>query len=1065
LGVTDVRNQNHDDAGRAVNTAVLAVATARQLSQDRALLAQVAMAAIMHDVARPRALRAFTGGDHGPVVARLSEDAEDRLAAGAAAVLTALGRVNEPTVARTVITYEALWLRRRSTLGPVYKGTQEPTLHARIVALARRYNDLATPEPGMPPPLPECAVARLSQELNTPADLTVLRLLAAAVGVFPAGTVVTLSTGETAEVIEGRSPSAPYHLPRVRLIMDARGGIGAPAAEVDLAAPPRNLQGARIARVLSTEGWSKRPHDDDHAPHHPPDDSLSPQTAAQLSSEDTFRSAVSNSVTRSLGWHNVARAPSPSQPGEPRSVIPSVPLTRPPSAGGDALRVSDSIGVGSAGPDRQRSALPAAMPRAPIAHERSGEQRDVSSPTATARPPFGVDGAATNNDDVDDDVDTLVFRRDSRMPNIAHRPKRAAEPNVVPTAQGDLLRTPLVHVLVYVLDRQLSGSLVVRDPDRREHCVVFSQGASSKIRTGQPVALLGEELVAARLLQPAALKATLSAARQQHARLGDFLVRNRVLTLPVLEQALQAQVVRRLEWLAKLPGDSSYAFYLDRDLLSGWGGETPSCDPLNAILAATRAWNDHDRIISNLMRLKEKPIQLHPEASLDRLCLTAEEFSLVAALRAGKCSLLELCGNGLAPDRGISALLYMLFATRQLVIPGQQRGPMQSAVDGLSVFPTAAPPPPPRAVALDPSRASAAHSTVARQAEGNSDDGSRDSVHDASHSPASVELRASGPGFDFVEARKTGVPGSEPLPTQGLEATARGKLGTTPLIHVLTYMLDHGATGSVVIHEPEHVEHCIFFDHGCPAKVRTGRPIALLGETLVARGQLDRALLDDAVETAQEIDALLGEYLIVESLASRDAVTAALEAQVVEKVVALVNLPDDSLYRFYHGRNLLTGWATGELFAADPLNVIHAAVRQWMDRQRVRSSLQKIRRHDLVFHPDAHVSGLALSPAEREVLSRIQAGGYSLQTLHDDHLADEEEVNSIVYALAITRQFQFPKQRKAPMRPLSCLPDGPLRQVGSPSSFPLGSEPPSWNSMLVGFPSASALPGKPSPTG
>ncbi|HEY2510017.1 MAG TPA: hypothetical protein VGI39_04150, partial [Polyangiaceae bacterium] len=121
LGVTEVRNANHDAAGRAVNTAILAVAMAREIVDDRTTLAQIAMAAMMHDVGRPRAAaHANPGGPRiSTLVARLTEDAEDRLPNGTAAVLTALGRVNEPSIVRTVIAFEALWLRRLSSLGPV----------------------------------------------------------------------------------------------------------------------------------------------------------------------------------------------------------------------------------------------------------------------------------------------------------------------------------------------------------------------------------------------------------------------------------------------------------------------------------------------------------------------------------------------------------------------------------------------------------------------------------------------------------------------------------------------------------------------------------------------------------------------------------------------------------------------------------------------------------------------------------------------------------------------------------------------------------------------------------
>jgi hypothetical protein len=83
LGVTEVRNQNHDAAGRAVNTAILAVTMAREVTTDRVLLAQIAMAAMMHDVGRPRAAAISAGGGPGiaGVAARISEEASRRFSA------------------------------------------------------------------------------------------------------------------------------------------------------------------------------------------------------------------------------------------------------------------------------------------------------------------------------------------------------------------------------------------------------------------------------------------------------------------------------------------------------------------------------------------------------------------------------------------------------------------------------------------------------------------------------------------------------------------------------------------------------------------------------------------------------------------------------------------------------------------------------------------------------------------------------------------------------------------------------------------------------------------------
>ena len=255
LGVTEVRNANFDEAGRAVNSAILAVAVAREVTPDRAVLSQIAMAAMMHDVARPRAMAlAGSNGDPsmpgmaGPTV--LSEDQEDRLAAGSAAVLTALGRVNEPTITRTVLAFEALWIRRQTWLGPVYWGARPPTLHAKIIAVARRYNDLLTPEPGVMPPTTDYAVAKLSEELTDPQDRIVLRMLVAALGLLPMGTVVQLNTGEVAEVVRG--PKGPLEKPRIRVVMDANGQQIQPV-ELELADDPHRS----VTRVIAIDGWKK----------------------------------------------------------------------------------------------------------------------------------------------------------------------------------------------------------------------------------------------------------------------------------------------------------------------------------------------------------------------------------------------------------------------------------------------------------------------------------------------------------------------------------------------------------------------------------------------------------------------------------------------------------------------------------------------------------------------------------------------------------------------------------------------------------------------------------------
>ena len=45
-----------------------------------------------------------------------------------------------------------------------------------------------------------------------------------------------------------------------------------------------------------------------------------------------------------------------------------------------------------------------------------------------------------------------------------------------PTAEGLLAKTPLAHVLVYVMERRMTGSLELRRPDGGAGTVVFVEG-------------------------------------------------------------------------------------------------------------------------------------------------------------------------------------------------------------------------------------------------------------------------------------------------------------------------------------------------------------------------------------------------------------------------------------------------------------------------------------------------------------------------------------------------------------------------------------------------------------
>ncbi|MCL2723576.1 MAG: hypothetical protein FWD69_03980 [Polyangiaceae bacterium] len=551
LGVTEVRNANFDEAGRAANTAILAVSMAREITTDRVVLSQIAMAAMMHDVARPRALALAAptepamAGMAGP--SALSEDQEDHLAAGAAAVLTALGRVNEPSITRTVLAFEALWLRRQTWLGPVYWGTRPATLHAKIIAIARRYNDLLTPDPGLLPPTPDFAVAELAEELKEPIDRLVLRLLLSALGLLPIGTVVQLATGEIAEVVRG--PRAIGEKVRVRIVSDATGT--APGIEVELSEDPRRS----VVRVVSVERWRK-----------------------DRDSDANVRDSRPETIVEPIGRVLT------------ESALPSIEMFTSNAAEGSA--------------------------------------------------------------------------------EAKFRPDRE------PTARGNLSTTPLPHVLIYMLDHALTGTVIFNSGPGRD-TVFFSSGVPKKVRLREPVAPIGQVLMHAGTIDGPTLERAIVEARRTGSLLGEYLIERDLVTREAVDWALSKQLLDKIAHLANLPPTIDYAYYRDVDLLEDWGGSgIVTRGALSPILASIRSWMNPTHISETLRRLGTRPLVLHPEAKLDDLAMLPEEAAIIDALRAGSTSFDQLMAMNLAPHQTVSAIVYMLVVTRQFLFNGQKKGPV-----------------------------------------------------------------------------------------------------------------------------------------------------------------------------------------------------------------------------------------------------------------------------------------------------------------------------------------------------------------------------------------------------
>ena len=735
LGVTALRNHNHDDAGRAVNAAILSLAMARQITGDVVLLGRLGMAALLLDTARPRLTGVARQQGGIGVIPPLSEAQEADVPAGTAVVLTTLGLVNEPSVMRTVMAYEAHWVKRQAALGPIYRGLRQATLQARIIATARAFNDLLTPGAGQISMAADEAIAELEQGASDPADRTVLRLLVGALGIFPTGTLVELSSGEVALVVETPKHPARYSQPRVRLVLDPAGSPIKHSIDIDLGAPPRPGEPARhIRRVVATS-----------------DDPAAASMRAHVASQDAAMASVRPLVVSMQEEPAFRGSPSVPPEADGGREPPPLPSTLPPSATPphtlSPMRqslwrssVPPSVPRVPAMPAPERSQPPSAprvpampapersqppsVPRAPAmpAPERSQPLQTMRPGRKTGgaqEPPPSVEPFATADSYLPPpaEVAILTAARPVTAPtrgkhHVGGQVPRAVAwqdqgflfegegddevpsgvpsselpgsmflelPAVEPTAEGTLKRTPLVHLFVYMLDRRLTGTTCFVDPDEVVHGIYFTGGVPAKVWTGTMVAPLDRVILDLGLLDETTLRDSLREISKRRVLHGRHLIQRGLLDRETVMRVLRHQHVLKLSALYDLPPDTRYAYFDGLNALEKLGGpELLDCEPLALIMGGVRLQADDKVIDATLERISTRQLGLHIDAEMRRFELHRDEVAVVDLLRARRMSLGELLGAGVAQERVVRQMVYALAITRHLDLGTGGRGPVGS---------------------------------------------------------------------------------------------------------------------------------------------------------------------------------------------------------------------------------------------------------------------------------------------------------------------------------------------------------------------------------------------------
>lgn len=228
LALTTLTHAHRDDAGRAVQSAIIALLIARRLTSNRQVLGQLALSALMSDAGRIQ--KAGTAGRDRLI--SLPEEADKAVPSLTSAICIVTGGVTLQSALRAVTAYETTHVEREHLLGPIYKRSLSTTVSSKILRVARALLDYLAPRDTSRPLSPLDALAAVSQLPNI--DRVAYRLLVAAVGLMPTGTVVEFETGEWGIVVGPSQNKNAIDKPRIRLITDRGGQVFVNPKEIDL---------------------------------------------------------------------------------------------------------------------------------------------------------------------------------------------------------------------------------------------------------------------------------------------------------------------------------------------------------------------------------------------------------------------------------------------------------------------------------------------------------------------------------------------------------------------------------------------------------------------------------------------------------------------------------------------------------------------------------------------------------------------------------------------------------------------------------------------------------------
>lgn len=245
----------------------------------------------------------------------------------------------------------------------------------------------------------------------------------------------------------------------------------------------------------------------------------------------------------------------------------------------------------------------------------------------------------------------------------------AMYPDLPPAAEGELGQTPFAHLMVYALDKRITGELFLAEAsadgsDGPCHVLRFDGGVPSRIKGGDTFARLGDLLIEGGHIKPDALEGALSIGG---GLLGDMLVLGGCVESSVVEQALVTQFERRILRFFSLPPTTRFKYFDKAETIANYGGEPSREDPFRLLWLGIEAHGDSSTLMGpTLELLSDSPLAIHARAPFHRFGFEGGATDVVDVLSIEPTPYEEILKLETAPPELVRKVVYLLMITKQL---------------------------------------------------------------------------------------------------------------------------------------------------------------------------------------------------------------------------------------------------------------------------------------------------------------------------------------------------------------------------------------------------------------